>query len=116
MILKKGLLTVFYKTLATRKPVKFSVARVRDALIKNVFDILHTYENDRKKIYEKYCTKGKDGKPLITNNQYSFKGDTDEKTKENVENVIKEVEILDNEEVEIAVANQPIILDCIENT
>lgn len=116
MILKKGLLTVFYKTLETRKPVKFSVARVRDALIKNVFDILHTYENDRKKIYEEYCTKGEDGKPLITNNQYSFKGDTDEKTKENVENVIKEVEILDNEEVEIAVANQPIILDCIENT
>jgi len=116
MTLKKGLLTVFYKTISGGKPVKFSVARVRDVLIRKVFDELHTYENDRKKIYEAYCNKDENEKPIITNNSYSFMKDTPEATKEAVESVQKELEILNNEEVEIPVANQPIIKDCIENT
>lgn len=116
MILKKGLLTVFYKTLATSKPAKFSIARVRDALTKKVFDELHTFENDRKNIYEAFCVKDEDGKPLITNGMYSFELKTPELTKKNVAKMQKEVEILSNEEIEIKIDNQDIIKNTIENT
>lgn len=116
MILKKGLLTVFYKTLTNNKPVKFSIARVRDVMIRKVFDELHDYETHKKDIYEKFCNKDENGKPIITDGSYSFLKDNDKDTKETIEKVQKELDILNNEEVEIPVANQPIIKDCIENT
>jgi len=116
MILKKGLLTVFYKTISGGKPVKFSIARVRDVLIRKVFDELHAYETDRKAIYEEFCNKDAEGKPIIENGSYSFLKEKKEDTEKTIESVQKELDILNNEEVEIPVANQPIIKDCIENT
>lgn len=117
MKIKKGDLTLFYQTLAEGRSnvekdyISLSDARVRDNLAtKIVFPILQEYEEHRKKIYETFCIKDKDGNPDMQNGiNYQF-------TLKDGKKVTEEKEILDEEEVEIKVENPAKILIFLENT
>lgn len=116
MTLKKGLLTLFYKVLSEARTdvekdhISLADARIRDGLAsKAVFDHLHDFEEARKKIFEEFCIKDKDGNPDLLGESYQF-------DKENVEKMSNEVKILENETVEIAIPNVDKVKQFIENT
>ena len=65
-----------------------------DKNVKEIDKILESYNASRKKLIEKYCDKDEENKPLIINNQYTFKENLDEFNKEfnelnSIENDIK---------------------------
>lgn len=94
MKIKKRLLETGFKALMATEHLTLKESRIRDAFLKDFTDLLQTFENDRKKIYEKFCTKDINGQPQIKDNTYSF-GEADATV------LIKEIEELLEEEVEI---------------
>lgn len=116
MKLKKGLLTLFYKVLSegrtdiAKDHISLADARVRDQLAtKTLFDLLHEFEEARKKIYLEFCVKDSNKEPVYLEGNYQFKPSV-------VEEMTKEVKILEEEEVEIKIENPTKILMLMENT
>lgn len=62
--------------------------------MKPVFEALKTFEDDRYKIYVKFCNKDKEGKPDLTDNLFHFEPKVAPKMQ-------KEMDILYGEEVEL---------------
>jgi hypothetical protein len=112
MTLKKKLLVSFYKALRQTKPLKLADARLRDqVLTKGLFDALHDFEEARKKIYLEFCVKNDKGEPIVMGNEYQFPPD-----KKDYDKAQEEIKILEEEEVEVPVANQPKIKEFLEAT
>jgi len=113
MKIKKKLLVLFYLTLAQSKPATLAAGRVRDMLVtpsKPLFESLKEFEEARKKIYEEFCDKDEDDKPIVNDNQYRFS---------KPENAIKqrdETTILEEEEVELSIVYPEIVKALIEST
>ena len=86
-------------------------ARIRDKFIKNIVDEYKTKEEDRVKICEALCVKGKDKKPIMKNNNYQF-------TPENIPKFQKEFEALLSEKVTLTLLpiDAKLILKLIDNT
>lgn len=116
MLLKKKYLTLFYKTLAVAKSdvdknhITLADARIRDALAtKVIYDLLHDFEEARKKIYEEFCIKNEDGSPKLVNGNYQFEI-------ADIKKMTEEVQILEDEEVEIKIDNPVKIKQFLNNT
>lgn len=116
MILKKKYLTLFYKTLAEAKTdvaknhISLADARIRDALAtKVVYDLLKDFEEARKKIFDEFCIKNKDGNPDLKDGNYQFEG-------ENVKQMMEEVKVLEEEEVTFEIKDPAKIKTFLNNT
>jgi len=106
----KQCLEVFFLTLkGTEDVLNLAESRVRDAFMKKVATELDTFYADRKKIYEKFCDKDEQGKPIITDDKYTF-------LNANMEELNKELQTLADEEVEIPTDKSEEIKSFIEKT
>jgi len=95
MKLEKRYLEVLYKTIkGTEGVLTLAEGRIRDAFMKDVTEATTQFENDRRVIYEKFCTKTDDGKPDVSDGKYHFKT-------EEVSEIQAELETLYAEEVEL---------------
>lgn len=93
-ILKKQLEVLFLSLKGTENVLTLAESRIRDSFIKQVASELDTFYADRKKIFEKFCIKDEDGKPLVKNDQYNFENEV-------LEELNAEITTLLNEEVSI---------------
>lgn len=116
MVLKKKLLTVFYKALSeartdlARDHISLADARIRDGLAsKALFDTLKDFEDARTKIYRAFCKKDANGDPELVAGNYQFEP-------KDVEALNKEVKILEDEEVELRVDNPAKITQFLNST
>ena len=95
MKLEKRYLEIFFKTIkGTEGVLTLAEGRIRDAFMKTLTDVTSQFENDRKVIYEKFCTKSEDGRPDVSDGKYHFKT-------EEVPEIQAELETLYAEEVEL---------------
>lgn len=90
---KKSQLEVFFLTLkGTEGVLSLADSRIRDSFLKPLTEATQTFEQDRKVIYERFCTKDSNGDSDLSDNQYKFPKDI-------LEEMNKELEILCDEEV-----------------
>lgn len=95
MLIEKRHLEPLWRVLGgTDEQLTLAEARVRDRAYTAVTEELKAFEQERKAIYEKFCTKLEDGTPDTSDNQYRFVGD--DKT-----NMETELNVLLDEKVEI---------------
>lgn len=116
MVLKKKLLTVFYKALSEARTdlakdhISLADARIRDGLAsKALFDTLKDFEDARTKIYKAFCKKDANGEPELVAGNYQF-------DPKDVDAMNKEVKILEDEEVDLKVDNPAKIVQFLNNT
>lgn len=106
---KKYLEIFFHLAKGTEGVLSLKEARIRDHFLKSFIPIVQTFEEDRKKIFEKFCTKTEDGSPDVADGQYKFdKGVQKELT--------EELELLHEEAVEISVLTPEILKDILERS
>lgn len=97
MLLAKSRLETLHRVLCgTEEALSLPDARIRDRFSKMFTELLKTFEEDRKKIYEKFCDKLEDGTPDTSNNEYKFNQDV-------LEELNAELATLGAEEVEFTV-------------
>lgn len=95
MKLEKKYLEVLYKTIkGTEGVLTLAEGRIRDAFMKDVTEATTQFENDRRVIYEKFCTKTEDDKPDVSDGKYHFKPS-------DVKDIQSELDVLYAEEVEL---------------
>lgn len=105
MKIKKSIIETLYVSL--NYPIKnFSKARVRDTFLKKLGEEYKKYTEEKSKIITELCEK-KDDKPIVEDDKYKF-------TPENEAQAVKEVEILNNEEIEIDLSKE--IKELIKNS
>lgn len=96
MNLLKSQLEVFYHTVkGTEGVLNLAEGRIRDSFMKPLTEALKTFEEDRKVIYEKFCTKKEDGTPDVDDGNYHF-------DPKEIPEVNKELQTLLDEEVELS--------------
>jgi hypothetical protein len=95
MNIKKGNLEVLFKVLqGTEGRLSLAESRIRDAVVKPLFELLKTFEGDRRAIYDKFCTKAEDGTPDLTGDQYNFPPDVLEQVNEELKTLYSEDVVL----------------------
>lgn len=110
--MQKKYLELFYKTLANTNP-KLAEARIRDSVLKDIKEEVDKLTADRLKIYETLCDKKEDGTlDKKDNGDGSFLFSFKEQGK--MEELIKEVETLVNEEIDIKIS--PKVKEFLPNT
>lgn len=121
MKLKKSQLTLFYKVLAegrtdaAKDHTSLADARIRDGLAsRQLFDVLKDFEEARKKVYETFCNRKEDGSVEFDKaGNYTFKITGKPSP---LDQMAKERDILEAEEVEIKVEKPVQIMKLMENT
>ena len=106
---KNKLEVLFLAIRGTEGVLSLAESRIRDAFMKPLTEATKTFEEDRKVIYEKFCTKDEEGNPDLTDNNYHFQ-------KEVLEGLHKEIETLYAEEVELPVASKESLKLILERT
>jgi len=108
--LTKNKLEILFLTVrGTEGVLSLSDSRTRDAFLKPLLEATKTFEEDRKAIYEKFCTKNEDGTPDLTDDKYHFEPEI-------LEDLNKELTILYTEEVELPVAQNDALKSILEST
>lgn len=98
MKIKNKDLELLYKFFSKVEMPSQADLRVRDKFTKQLKENLTSYTEDSKKIYEQFAKKNEDGSPMVTQIETGFRYTFPEGV---IDEVIKEVETLNNEEVEI---------------
>lgn len=110
ILIRKDHLEVLFQALkGTENVLSLTGARIRDLFLKKVTIELDTFYADRRKIYDKFCTKKEDGSPDIKNDLYTF-------PKEAVLEMQKELDIFNAEVVELEVPFASEVKGIIEKT
>lgn len=96
-IKKSNLVPIFLFVKGTEGTLSLKESRERDIFIKPFFEVVKTYEQDREKIYKEFCIKNENGEPdLKDGKSYQF-------PTEKLDELNKELETLNTEEVEVNV-------------
>lgn len=91
-IAKSHLETFFLLTKGTEGVLNLAESRIRDKFMKSLTEVTKQFEEDRKVVYEKFCTKNEDGTPKTENNNYHFEPGV-------IDDTNKELDVLLNETV-----------------
>lgn len=104
--MQKKHLEVAYQALSETS-LSLSQARIRDAILNKLKPVIEQYYQDRKKVFETFCRKDENGKPEIIDDNYKFDQSVQEE-------LVKELNTLLNEEVDIEITDE--VKEIINNT